>query len=378
MAAPTTYLDHAATSPLRPEVLDAVLPFLRGLHGNPSGAHRLARAARRALDDAREQVAEVVGCRPGEVVFTSGGTEADNLAVLGLAGGPGTAVCPAAEHHAVLHPVEAAGGTVVGVDARGRVDLDQLADALGPEVRVVSVMLANNEVGTRNDLDAVAAVVRERAPQAALHTDAVQAARWLDLRRDAADADLVSISGHKLGGPVGTGALVVRDGVALRPRQLGGGQERGRRSGTQDVAGAVGLATALRLAAAEREAVAARVGALRDRLADGLRRAVDGLVETAAPEGDRRHLVPGTCHVCIPGVPADALLFLLDEAGVCASAASSCSSGAQQASHVLAAMGVPPELAGGSLRLTLGPETTEADVDRAVEAVAAAVARLRG
>jgi len=370
-----TYLDHAATTPLRPEVLEAMLPWLGGRTGNPSGAHRLAREARRAVDDARDELAAALGCRPGEVVLTSGGTEADNLAVLGVGGG--AAVCPAAEHHAVLHPVESVGGTVVAVDRTGRVDLDSLAAALHPGVAVVSVMLANNEVGTVNDLAAVAAVVRERAPRAALHTDAVQAARWLDVAALAAPCDLISVTGHKVGGPVGTGALVVRDGVALAPRQLGGGQERGRRSGTVDVAGAVGLATALRLAADERAATVARVGSLRDRLADGLLAAVPGLVETAAVDGRRDHLVAGTCHVCVPGVAAEALLFLLDEAGICASAASACSSGAQQASHVLAAMGVPDELALGSLRLSLGPATTDADVDHALDAIPAAVARLR-
>lgn len=369
-----TYLDHAATTPLRPEVLEVMLPFLGERFGNPSGAHRLARDARRALDDARDEVAAVLGCKPGEVVFLSGGTEADNLAVLGLSASPGDAVCPAAEHHAVLHAVEEAGGRVVGVDAAGRVDLDALAAAVDTGTRVVSVMLANNEVGTVNDLDAVAAVVRDRAPGAALHTDAVQAARWFDLARVAAACDLVAVTGHKLGGPVGTGALVVRDGVSLRARQLGGGQERGRRSGTQDVAGAVGLGAALRLAAQEREEVAARVGALRDRLAKGLVAAVDGLVETVAPDVAR---TPNICHVCVPGIAAEALLFLLDDAGICASAASACSSGAQQASHVLAAMGVADELALGSLRLSLAPTTTDADVDHALATIPAAVARLR-
>ena len=368
-----TYLDHAATSPLRPEVFEAMAAVWGQGLGNPSGAHRLARAGRRVLDDARDDIAAVVGCRPGDVVFTSGGTEADNLAVLGLADGPGSAVCPAAEHHAVLAAVEAVGGTVVAVCPDATVDLDALADALDDRVRVVSVMLANNEVGTVNDLDAVAAVVAERVPRATLHTDAVQAARWLDLRAATASCGAVSVTAHKLGGPVGTGALVVRPEVdGLRPQLLGGGQERGRRSGTQDVAGAVGLATALRLAAEERAEVVARVGRLRDRLVDGLRATVPGLVETAAG-GDG---VAGTAHVCVPGVAAEAVLFLLDEAGVYASAASSCASGAQQASHVLEAMGVPFELAGGSLRFSLGPTTTDADVDRALDVVPAAVTKV--
>jgi len=377
--AEVVYLDHAATTPLRPEVLEAMLPFLTGGFANPSGAHRLARAARRSLDDARDEVASTLGCRPGEVVFTSGGTEADNLAVLGvLEASPGSiAVCPASEHHAVLHAVEATAGRVVGVDASGRVDLDALAAALGDDVAVVSVMLVNNEVGVVNDLDAVAEVVRAHAPAAALHSDAVQGARWLEVGPATAACDLVSVTAHKLGGPKGIGALVVRDGTALHPRQIGGGQERDRRSGTQDVAGAVGLAAALRLAAGERQATVERVGKLRDRLVEGLATAVPGLVETAARDGDRRHLVAGTCHVCVPDVASEAVLFLLDEAGICASAASSCASGAQQASHVLAAMGIDNRLALGSLRFSLGPETTDADIDAALATVPAAVERLR-
>lgn len=369
------YLDHAATSPLRPEVAAAIEAVRAEGLGNPSGAHRLARAARRRLDEAREEVASLLGRRPGDVVFTSGGTEADNLAVLGsvaTTGGPGaTAVCSAVEHHAVLDPVTSVGGTVVGVDALGRVDLDELAVA-AREAGVVSVLLANNETGVVNDLAAVRAAI---GAAVALHTDAVAAARWLDLAVAAAPADLVSISGHKLGAPVGSGALVVGGGRRVAARQLGGGQERERRSGTVDVAGAVALATALRLAAAERVDVVARVGALRDRLVADLVAAVPGLTPTVLEAGV--DVVAGTAHVCLAGVESEALLFLLDELGVCASAASSCASGAQQASHVLAAMGVPPELGRGSLRLTLGPMTADADVDAAVVAVANAVDRLR-
>jgi cysteine desulfurase len=238
---------------------------------------------------------------------------------------------------------------------------------------VVSVMLANNETGVLADLAAVREVLAATGTPALLHTDAVAAARWVDLAVDAAPADLVSVSAHKLGGPVGVGALVVPAGAVLAPRQLGGGQERGRRSGTVDVAGAVGLAVALALAADEREAVVARVGTRRDRLEAALVEAVPGLVVTVGGPSRR---TAGTAHVCIPGVDSEALLFLLDRDGVCASAASSCSSGAQQASHVLAAMGVDPALGRGALRLSLGPATGDAEVDRAVAAVAAAVERL--
>lgn len=377
-------LDHAATTRVRPEVLEAMSPFLGERYGNPSGSHRLARDAVRAVDEARERIAAVLGCAPGEVVFSSGGTESDNHAVSGgMPPRPGVPVCSAVEHHAVLDPVEALGGRVVPVGRDGRVDLDALAatlSELGTTTSVVSVMLANNETGVIADLDAVARVVRTiepEVPRVPLHTDAVQAAAWLDLRSAAAAADLVSISGHKLGGPKGIGALVVRHHTTLAPLVHGGGQERGRRSGTSNVAGIVGLAAALEATDRDREATNLRIGALRDRLADGLLAAVPEAIETAAPDGDRSGLLPGICHLCIDGVDAETLLFLLESEGVLASAASSCSSGAQQSSHVLAAMGVAPSAARGSLRLSLGWDSRDADVDAALRAVPAAVQRVR-
>lgn len=373
-----TYLDHAATTPVRPEAVEAMLPHLTEHYGNPSGAHRMARDARRALDDARDALAEAVGADPGGVVFTAGGTEADNLAVFGAVGArSGVAVCPATEHHAVLEPVEHVGGRVVGVHADGRVDLDALEQALEPPVAVVSVMAVNNETGVVQDLDAVADVVRRAAPDALLHTDAVQAFPWLDVRPLADRVDLLSLSAHKFGGPKGTGALVVLGDVALAPHLLGGGQERDRRSGTQNVAGAAAMAAAARATVAERDEAVAAVGARRDRLADGLVAAVDGCVETAVEGGDRSGKVAGSCHVCIEGIESEALLFLLEREDVLASAASSCASGAQDPSHVLAAMGVPRDLARGSLRLSLGPITTDADVDHALDVVPRAVEALR-
>ncbi|HLU42335.1 MAG TPA: cysteine desulfurase family protein [Microthrixaceae bacterium] len=380
--APVADLDHAATTALRPEVAEAMAPFGADRYGNPSGTHRLARDAVRAVDEARERVAAVLGCEPGEVVFTSGGTEADNHAVTGgMPPRDGVPVCSAVEHHAVLEPVEALGGRTVRVDPTGRVDLDHLAsvlDELGSSASVVSVMLANNETGVVNDLDAVAEVVRAHEPEVPgvpVHTDAVQAAAWLDLAVAARAADLVAVSAHKLGGPKGVGALVARRHAHLRPLLLGGGQERGRRSGTLNVAGIVGFAAALEAAAAEREEATDRVAKLRDRLAEGLAATVPGLVRTV-PDG-AAPVLPSVLHVCIEGVESETLLFLLESDGVMASAAASCASGAQEPSHVLAAMGVPTGLARGSLRLSLGWSSTERDVDLALRAVPAAVERVR-
>ena len=360
---------------MRPAALEAMLPHLGEHFANPSGAHRFAREARRSIDEARDVVADVTGVSPGEVVFTGCGTESDNTAILGAVAesAGGVAVCPAAEHHAVLEPVEHAGGTVVDVDATGHVDLDRLAAALGPDTAVVSVMAVNNEVGTVTDLAAVAGLVRVRAPQAVLHTDAVQAACWLDLRTIAPLVDAMSLSAHKFGGPKGVGVLTVRDGTRLAPLIRGGGQERERRSGTHNVAGIVAMATALAETDHERVAESARVAGLRDRLLDGLRSRLDGVVETVPRDG----AVAGIAHVCIEGIESESLLFLLDEAEVCASAASACASGAMEPSHVLAAMGVDRALAGGALRMSLGHTTTADDVDRAVDALTDSVARLR-
>jgi cysteine desulfurase len=261
----------------------------------------------------------------------------------------------------------------VAVDASGRVDLDALAGAVGPGTALVSVQLANNEVGSVQPLAEVVRVVRERAPGAVVHTDAVQAAPWLDVAALAAGADLVSVSAHKLGGPQGVGVLVVRGGRRLVPLLRGGGQEAERRSGTHNVAGIVGLAAALRDVVVTRAETVARVARLRDRLASGLTAAVPGLVPTGHPT----ERVAGSCSFVLEGVESEALLVLLDRAGVCASAASACASGAQQRSHVLAAMGVPDALSAGALRLSLGWCSTDADVDAALDVVPAAVAQLR-
>ena len=268
------YLDHAASTPARPEVVEAMLPWLSEHPGNPSGSHAVARAARRAIDDARDLVAALVGAQPGEVVFTSGGTEADNLAVDGVVRSTGCLpACSAVEHPAVLAPVAEAGGIVVPTDAGGRIDLGALAEVLSAVdgIGLVSVMLVNNETGVVNDLDAVTAVLVEAASDAVLHTDAVQAVAWMDLTVACRSAGLVSLTGHKFGGPKGAGVLIVRSGVDLAPVLRGGGQERERRSGTQNVPAIVGLGEAARLVVADRAATVTRVGALRERLEAGRR-----------------------------------------------------------------------------------------------------------
>lgn len=350
------YLDHAATTPMRPVAREAMLPWLAERFGNPSGSHHVAQAARTAIDDARDVVADCLGCEPGQVVFTGGGTEGDNLAIFGAE----RPACGATEHHAVLHAVERAGGSTVPVHADGRI----AADAIPADATLVSVMLANNEVGTINALPEIGAV---------LHTDAVQAVTWLDVAAAAAGADLVTVTGHKIGGPQGTGALVVRGDAKLTPLIVGGGQEQERRSGTHDVAGIVGFAAALRACTDGRDETIERVGKLRDRLADGLLASIPGVTES----GDRATKVAGICSLLVEGIESEALLFLLDDAGICATAASSCASGALEPSHVLAAMGVPRELARGSLRLSLGWCSTDADVDLALEVLPRAVAQLR-
>jgi cysteine desulfurase len=371
------YLDHAASTPARPEVVEAMLPWLAEHPGNPSGSHAVARSARRAIDDARDLVAALVGAQPGEVVFTSGGTEADNLAVDGVVRSTGCLpVCSAVEHPAVLAPVADAGGIVVSTDEGGRIDLGALAEVLSSVdgIGLVSVMLANNETGVVNDLESVAALLAEAAPDAVLHTDAVQAVAWMDLTEACRSAGLVSLTGHKFGGPKGAGALVVRSGVPLAPALRGGGQERERRSGTQNVPAIVGLGEAARLVMADRSATLQRVGALRDRLEAGLLAAVSGS-HTTVPVGTPR--TPGVAHLWFDGIESESLLFLMERDGISASAGSSCASGAQEPSHVLAAMGVGRSSALGSLRLSLGHASDDGDVDHALAVIPSAVSRLR-
>ena len=379
------YFDHAASAPRRDEVFDAMAPWLHGVVGNPSGAHRAARSARRAIEEAREEIAQFVGVEPGGVVLTAGGTESCHLAVTGVTRwfrrehGEAEVVSSPIEHHAVSESAHAleeefndVTSFVVRVDSDGVVDLDSLSELLSARTAIVTVMTANNETGVLQPVNAVADLVRSIAPRAYTHTDAVAAAPWLDLVDVTSAVDLVSICAHKLGGPVNAGALLLRRAVPLNAVVQGGGQERGRRGGTVDVAAAVGLAAAVAATSRERDSVVAATRIRQRRLENSLG-SVAGVIVTA-PHAAK---LPGHVHLTIPDVASDELLFLLDQSGVCASAASSCSSGASVASHVLAAMGVSATRARGAVRFTMGHGTTDEDLDALERAFGEALTRLR-
>jgi len=370
------YLDHAATTPLRPEVLEAMLPYLTEHHGNPSSIHAAGRRARQGLDEAREEIAALIGAKPREVVFTASGTEADNLAVKGVAWASSARgrhiVTSTVEHKAVINTaaiLERQGFqvTAVGVDRAGRVDPADVASAITDATTLVSIQAANNEVGTLQPIAEIGAICRER--RIPLHVDAVQSAAFEPPTPDAWQATLISLSAHKLYGPKGIGALYVRQGTAMVPQMNGGAQERQRRAGTENVAAAVGFARSMRLAYAEKPNLAT----LRDRLIAGLV-ALDGVQLT----GHASERLPNSASAVIEGVEGGDLVAALDLDGIEASTGSACTTGSVEPSHVLLAMGIDPELAHGSLRLTLGRDTTEADVDRTIEVVGACIGRLRG
>jgi cysteine desulfurase len=374
------YLDHAATTPVRPEVLEAMLPYFGEKFGNPSSIYSLARASRRALDNARDTVADSLGCKASEIVFTSGGTEADNLAIQGVAlanrARGNHIVTSRIEHHAVLHTcqyLEKLGFdvTYLDVDHTGIVDVASVERALRPETILVTVMHANNEIGTIQPISEISHVTRARGVP--FHTDAVQAAGALDLNVSRLGVDLLSISAHKLYGPKGAGALYVRRGVTYWPQLLGGGQERGRHSGTENVPGIVGLATALRLAYEHLDANNAYVAALRDRLVEGITSRVDKVRLSGHPT--RR--LPNNASFLFEGVEGESLLLSLDAAGIFASSGSACTSGSLEPSHVLTALGYPAESSHGSLRLTTGLDNVPEHVDRTIAVLGDAIAKLR-
>jgi cysteine desulfurase len=382
MSERSIYLDHAATTPVDERVVAAMLPYFTAKPGNPSSIHQAGRAALEALDEARETVAAVLGANRKEIIFTGGGSEADNLAIKGVAlaqrqAGKGAHIITSAiEHHAVLHAVEylesfGFEATVLPVDADGLVRPDDLRAAMRPDTVLASIMYANNEIGTIQPLAALGAICREHGVP--LHTDAVQAAGSLPLHVDALNVDLLTLAAHKFYGPKGVGALYVRRGIPLLPQINGGGQERRRRAGTENVAGIVGLATALRLAEERRPTYAADCTALRDRLIAG----VLDLVPYSSLNGHPTRRLPNNANIAFEFVEGESVLLLLDQAGIAASSGSACSSGSLEASHVLVALGLPYERAIGSVRFTIGLDTTEADIDYLLDTLPPLIERLR-
>ncbi|MGK3957123.1 cysteine desulfurase family protein [Arthrobacter sp. R4] len=378
------FLDAAATTPVRREVLDAMWPYLTGEFGNPSSHHSLGEAAAAALADARAAVASVLGCRAGEVTFTSGGTEADNLAVKGIAlarqaSDPrlNRVAVSAIEHPAVeesaryLERFHGFAVDVVPVDATGLVTPEALAAVLGPETALVSVMYANNEVGTVQPIADLAALARARGIP--FHTDAVQAAGWLPLDVKGLGVDALSISGHKLGAPKGCGVLYVRGRTRIEPLVHGGGQERGRRSGTENVAGAVGLATALNLAQRDQAGLEERVAGLRDGFVGAVLDGVPGAVLTGHPT----KRLPSVASFCFPGTSGESVLLELERQGVVCSSGSACAAGSDAPSTVLTALGIPAEVAQTAVRFSFASSVSAADLEAAAQAVLAAVASVR-
>jgi len=376
------YLDHAATTPVREAVLEAMLPFFGPRFGNPSSVHRWGRDARVALDDARARLAACIGARPDEITFTSGGTEADNLAILGAwaaAAGTGrrAVVTTPIEHKAVLAAVHAAAAQgaeerMLPVDATGCVSLDAFLTALGDDVAVCSIMWVNNEIGTIQPIPDLAALAA--AHGVVFHTDAVQAFGKVPIDAAVQQFDLLTISGHKIGAPKGIGALYTRRGTRLAPLLYGGSQERGRRAGTENVALAVGFAKAAELAVAERETECERLRVLRDMLETELR----SRIPDAVVNGLGSPRAPHVLNISVPGADSESLLMALDLAGVACSSGSACQSGSVTPSHVLTALGVDPELATCSIRMSLGALTTPDDIGYVAQLFPALIDKARG
>jgi cysteine desulfurase len=376
----TVYLDHAATTPMDPRVVEAMLPYLYAHFGNPSSMYGVGRTARAAIDRAREDVAAALGARPTEIVFTSGGTESDNAAIKGVAMArqhEGNHIITAAtEHHAVLHTCEwlerlGFETTVLPVNCYGQVDPDEVERAIRPTTTLITLMYANNEIGTIHPLAAIGKIAQRRG--VTFHTDAVQAGGALPIDVDTLGVDLLSLSAHKFYGPKGSGLLYARRGTPWLPQQPGGGQERGRRSGTENTAGIVGLATALRLSVESMESTAAHCARLRDRLRDELTRAIPDV----SLNGHPTERLPNNLNLSFRGVDGESLLLNLDMHGIAASSGSACTAGSLDPSHVLTALGLSRELAQGSLRLSVGRDTTDAHIDRALAVLPAVVTKLR-
>jgi cysteine desulfurase len=377
------YLDHAATTPVRPEVLDAMLPFFGPRFGNPSSMHRWGRDARTALDEARERVARCLGANPDEICFTSGGTEADNIAILGAwrsrtHEGRNAIVTSPIEHKAVLGAVhqaarEGADERLCDVSAAGVVERDSFDALLGDDTAIASIMWINNEIGTIQPIAELAQLAKAKG--ALFHTDGVQAFGKIAIDTKAIPVDVLSVSGHKIGAPKGIGAVFIRRGTVIEPLFHGGEQDRGRRPGTENVAATIGFARAAELAVAEREEEFSRLERLRTRLEDAiLARVPDAVIHGRGAPRRAPHIV----NVSVSGTDSESMLMALDLRGIACSAGSACQSGSVSPSHVLSAMGVAPDLASAAIRMSLGSMTSDADIDRVVEVFPALVAKARG
>ena len=374
------YLDNAATTKMSPAAIEAMLPYFASVYGNPSGLHSHGQRAAEALADARSRIAAVIGAQPREIYFTSGGSEADNQAIVsaarfGAMRGKRHIISTEVEHHAVLHTLkvlekEGFEVTLLPVDQYGMVSALQVRMAIRPDTALVSVMFANNEVGSVNPIAEIGAVCRELG--VLFHTDAVQAAGHLPIHVKDMNIDLLSLSAHKFHGPKGVGVLYARVGVLLQNIIHGGGQERGKRAGTENVAGIMGMAAALEESVANMGEHSPKMAVLRDRLIEGLRKIPHGLLN-----GSPTKRLPNNVLFCFEGIEGESLLLLLDDKGIAASSGSACTSGDLDPSHVLLALGRPHEIAHGSLRLTLSHETTEEEIDYTIAAVTEVVAYLR-
>ncbi len=374
------YADQAATTKMSRIAIDAMLPYLDGLYGNPSSLYTFGQRAKEALEDARNRIAVCLGCEAREITFTSGGSEADNQAIrsaarLGERNGKRHIISTAFEHHAVLHTLkkleqEGFAVTLLDVHENGIVTAEQVRQAIRPETCLVTIMYANNEIGTIQPIAEIGAACREAGVR--FHTDAVQVAGHLPIDVQFQNIDMLSISAHKFHGPKGIGVLYAKRGIALSNLIEGGAQERGKRAGTENIPAIVGMAAALEDACGHMEENAARTAALRDRLIAGLSQIPHGVLN-----GDAKQRLPGNVNFCFEGVEGESLLLLLDDKGICASSGSACTSGSLDPSHVLLAIGRPHEIAHGSLRLTIGEEITEKEVDYLIAAVQDVVSYLR-
>lgn len=372
------YADNAATTRVRPEVFAKMIPYFTEHYGNPSSIYSIGRDSAVAIMHAREKIAQCLNCEPNEIIFTSGGSESDNMAIAGIAKkrGRGHIITSKIEHHAVLHTVQALEkegfeATYLDVDSDGIISLDELRAAIREDTILITIMYANNEIGSIQPIKEIGAIAREH--KIPFHTDAVQAAGHLKIDVRSENIDMLSLSAHKFGGPKGTGVLYVKRGVNPKNLILGGGQERGKRAGTENIAGIIGTAEALSLALSRIDEVTPRVTAMRDRLIDGI---LENIPYTRL-NGGREHRLPGNVNISVEYIEGESLILLLDLNGVCASSGSACTTGSLDPSHVLLALGLTHEVAHGSLRLTINDETTDEDIDYILEVLPQVVDRLR-